>query len=65
MNFNLQDLQSRSNAKQMLNKQHLLLEPLKEELRNISKELGLQKKQFLDFVNSEHFINAIEQEYHE
>lgn len=62
LNFNLKDNQDKVSAKKLLNQQYTELEPLKEELREISKGLTTRRKEFLEFINSDAFFEEIEKE---
>lgn len=62
LKFNLKTPQGRADAKQLLNHQYESLEPLKEELRVISQELAIRRKQFLDHFESEEFLTWLEVE---
>ena len=60
--FNLKDSKGRLDAKNLLDRQYILLEPLKEELREISKGLTIGRKEILDFMNSDEFFLEIKRQ---
>jgi hypothetical protein len=62
LRFNLKTPQGRADAKLLLNQQYESLEPLKEELRVISQELTIRRKQLLDHFESEEFLTWLEME---
>lgn len=63
--FNLKDSRGKSDAKNLLEQQYILLEPFKEELKEISQALTIERKVILDFLNSEEFFEELERQLSE